>query len=307
MVEPTTVMVAEADPGVRNLTSRVLRRWGLYEVMEADDGEQALGLIRPELEVAVVEWALPGADGATLCRRLKSGVELGRRYVIVVFGTDDNEQIMQALEAGADDYALKPVDPDDLLERVVAGQSALRSARLGQEGDRPAAMPPHRDPLTGLFTRDYFDGRLEEELERARSNRHPLALTLVDLDAFRRVNEIHRRQVGDEMLGEIGRMIGEQTRRTTDVPARYGDDEFAVIAPNTNMEGARGLAERLRRLALHVRVRAQDELVAVTASVGFAIFGRRLWRESDPGPALVEAAEHRLYQARLRGGNCVAG
>lgn len=307
MIEPTTVMIAQADVGSRNLTSRVLRRWGLYEVVEASDGEQALALLRPELEVAVLDWALPGADAVELCRLLRGGVGAGHRYVIAILGASAHDQVMRALEAGADDYALKPVDPDDLLERVVAGQTALKRARSGPDPNPPAETPPHRDPLTGLFTRDYFDGRLEEELERARNNRQPLALTLVDIDGIERLNEAHGPAVGQQILQDIGAMIREQTRSTTDVAARFGAARFGIIAPNTNIDGARGLGERMRRLALHVRVRAQQGLVAVTASVGFAIFGRRLWGERDPGPALIQAAQHRLYQAGLHGGNCVAG
>ncbi len=306
-MQRTTVMVAQADGVSRRLASRTLRRWGPYEVVEAEHGDEALQLVTTEVEIAVVDCTLPGAGGLELCQRVKSDEGAERRYVIMAFTATENDQVLPALEAGADDYLIRPVDPDDLLERVTAGERALHPGRWAGNADRHGWAVSHRDSLTGLVSNVYFRRALREEVTRARRQRQPLALTVIDLDDLKRINETCGRAVGDELLRQIGKMIADEVRLGTDMPARCGGDVFAVSSPNTNMAGAKALAERLRKAVLEVRVLTEREYVAVTASAGIAIFGRRRWGDDNPAAALFEAVQHRLYQAKLRGGNCVAG
>jgi len=226
--------------------------------------------------------------------------------VIVTFPTVEDDEILDALAAGADDYTIEPVNPDDLLERVVVGQRALKLAPWASDDDSDVQARPYRDALTGLATRDCFLKRLREELRRARRERAPLAIAMIDLDGFRRVNEVYGRSVGDEILRQLGKMLADGVRQGTDLAARYGGEEFAVIVPNTNMIGAKAMADRLRKEALLIRVCTERGCVAVAASVGVAVFGRRFWGLDDPVGALIEAAQRRLYQAKLQGGNCMA-
>jgi two-component system cell cycle response regulator len=279
------------------------------------------------VQVVVVDWVLPSMDGLRLCRQLKSAELPGYRYCIVVTGKVGREGIVRALEAGADDYMVKPLDHDELMARIRAGERIVELERTLAEARSKAREEADRDSLTGLFNRRHFDRRLKAELRRARRGRARVALLMMDLDHFKQVNDLYGHSVGDEVLRQVGRVIASEVRRDVDVPARYGGEEFAVIAPEqkslpgptggpgkefavmapeTNLFGARSLGERIRTRVAELRVPAGDQFVSVTLSVGIAVFDPRQPWEGDAACRLVEAADRRLYQAKQSGRNRVA-
>lgn len=155
-----------------------------------------------------------------------------------------------------------------------------------------------RDPLTQLFNRRYLMQRLETELARVRRG-SPLAVLMIDLDKFKRVNDEQGHQMGDEILVAIAAALAEATREV-DVPGRYGGDEFVVLLPDTEPSAARQVAERLVKFVHAVGVRYDAE-VPVTASVGLA-----LARADDEARALVQRADKHAYKAKQAGGDRVS-
>jgi len=305
MTEQTTVMIVEDDPVSREVVAHLLRRRE-YQVVETADGREALELLSPEVKIVVAEWMMPNLDGLELCRRLKSPDLAGYRYVIMVTSKAEKEDIVEALEAGADDYIIKPVDHDELLARIRAGERIVQLERALADAWEKAQGEAERDSLTGLYNRRHFDERLAGELRRAERERSRVALLMLDLDHFKHINDTYGHAVGDEVLRHVAQIIAHEVRVGTDVPARYGGEEFAVIAPGTNLLGAESLAERIRTRVAELRVPAGDQLVSVTLSVGVAVFDPRATTRDEPVRALVEAADQRLYQAKHAGRNRVA-
>ena len=305
MTEQTTVMIVEDDPVSREVVAHLLRRRE-YQVVETADGREALELLSPEVKMVVAEWMMPNLDGLELCRRLKSPDLAGYRYVIMVTSKAEKEDIVEALEAGADDYIIKPVDHDELLARIRAGERIVQLERALADAWEKAQGEAERDSLTGLYNRRHFDERLAGELRRAERERSRVALLMLDLDHFKHINDTYGHAVGDEVLRHVAKIIAREVRVGTDVPARYGGEEFAVIAPGTNLLGAESLAERIRTRVAELRVPVGDQLVSVTVSVGVAVFDPRVTTRDEPVRALVEAADQRLYQAKHAGRNRVA-
>jgi len=301
----TTVMVVEDDPISRDIVTHLLTRRG-YRVVAVDEAAQALELISPEIGVVVLDWMMPELDGLEICRRLKSDGLPGYHYVIMMTAKTEKDDIVQALEAGADDYMKKPVDHDELLARIKAGERIVRMERSLSDAYEVARDEAHRDQLTGLFNRRYFDEALAETVRRARRQCTSVALLMMDLDRFKEINDRHGHTVGDEVLRQVAKVVAQEARAGKDMPARYGGDEVAVIAPDTNMLGAESLAERIRTRVAELRVPAGDALVPVTFSVGVAVFDGRAPGPEGAARTLLEAADQRLYQAKHAGRNRVA-
>lgn len=301
MAERATVLLAEDDPDSRRIMAHLLERSN-YEVLIARDGAEALGLVDSRVQIALIDWMMPGVDGVEVCRRLKAATG-GSAYVIMVTAKTEKADIVHALDAGADDYMTKPVDHGELLARVRAAERVAARERDLARACSEARSEAERDALTGLCTRRVFDQALAEVTAPPRSG--PLSLLMIDLDHFKRVNDTHGHQVGDEVLREVARAVMGAVRADIDVAARYGGEEFAVIAVGVDAEGAEALAERIRRRVARARVLTGKCVVSVTVSIGVATPGTS-GDEADGAAALVARADRRLYEAKRGGRNQVA-
>ena len=169
---------------------------------------------------------------------------------------------------------------------------------LGRQADRLAALSA-TDPLTGLANRRALKRYLTDEFRRAFRYRNPLSLLLVDVDHLKQVNDEYGHAMGDRVLRTVARAIADSLRQS-DVGARWGGDEFAIVAPNTNADAARHSAERL--LARVMDVSRKDHDLSVTVSVGISTY-----EPDNPEhlelDSLVRAADHALYRAKESGRN----
>jgi diguanylate cyclase (GGDEF)-like protein/PAS domain S-box-containing protein len=185
------------------------------------------------------------------------------------------------------------------LEVLVAERTAALLA-ANRRLERLAAT----DALTGLANRRRFDEGLETEVARARRASVPLALILCDIDCFKQYNDGYGHPAGDVCLQQVARALRDVFRRALDVVARYGGEEFAIIVPESTLEHAVALAERLRARVWHLAIAHERSLVAdrITVSVGVASLAEARQRS---GRSLVEAADRALYRAKAGGRNRV--
>ncbi len=172
----------------------------------------------------------------------------------------------------------------------------LRRARLYRAVQELAVT----DSLTGTATRRYATERIDEEVARARAYKLSLVFMMIDIDDFKQCNDTHGHLVGDFILCEVARRVRREIREV-DMIGRYGGEEFMVLASQTGREGAEILAERMRRGVAEQPVRAYDETVQMSISVGVALFPQ----DADSAQALIEAADEALYAAKAAGKNCV--
>jgi diguanylate cyclase (GGDEF)-like protein len=286
------VLVVDDSQEVVKLLAAALGQQG-YEVSVARDGCEALAMAAADRpDVILLDITLPGMDGIKVCRRLKADDELRMVPIIFVTANDREADMVDGLDAGGDDYVVKPFNSHVLAARI---RAALRIKRL----EDLLVEQSQIDPLTGLRNRRALMERLEHEWAHVQRHGRRLALVMVDVDHFKSVNDCYGHFAGDRLLQEISRTIAEECRKT-DLPARYGGEEFAIIVPDEAAAGAVHLAERCRRKIEAIRFPLFAETLTATASFGVA--------DAAGLPslqALLGRADAALYAAKRAGRNTV--
>ena len=298
------VLLVDDEPVQRMLVGRMLSRAN-YEVVTAEDGAQALELVsRGDISLLITDWEMPKMDGLSLCRELRSRGLDHYVYAIVVTSRDAVEHVVMGLQAGADDYLVKPVMEPELLARLNTGKRLIQMERSLRIANAENMRLSITDALTGVFNRRYLMDQLQRELERAQRYKHPLSLMLCDVDHFKRINDTYGHQAGDDVLVDFAQSL-RGALRDTDWIARYGGEEFVVVLPETGVQGAHKVAERCRvSLMAQPRRMAGDE-VTITAS-----FGVTGW-EPHMGvdivlDKLIAAADAGVYASKSCGRNQVS-
>ena len=286
-----TILVAEDNPDQMEIITTMLSK-SRYRVVSAEDGEQAMEQLgREEIDIALLDIMMPKMTGLEVCQRIREDPQLKNMYVIFLTALAGGEERVKGLEMGANDYITKPFYLPELLARISVGE---RVTRERQEMERQASY----DPLTGLHNRRSFEERLPGEFERAKRYHRPLALLMLDVDDFKRVNDTYGHDWGDAVLKEVGRVLRERTRKS-DVTARYGGEEFVVILPEIDAEGARQAAEKIHQEIKSVTFSPDSRApFSVTVSVGVACTASH---DYPDGQAAVKDADVALYRAKRSG------
>lgn len=293
------VLIVQAKDAERLLQRTLFADAGLL-VVEARSGAEALECLasaRPDL--VVLDRALPDLDGLELLPRLKSD-ELDFVPVLVATRASDIAERVHGLQLGADDYLPLPCDPAELLARA----RALLRTRQAHERVRKLQVALEQmvisDPLTALHNRRSLMDRLTQEMQRADRHGEPLAVTMIDLDGFKAVNDRFGHLMGDRVLRAVGGAIARSVR-LSDVAARYGGDEFAVLLPQTPPEGAMRVCERMLRTIAGLTVEdTTGGSCNVTASLGLAYYPAE---GIETPEQLVHSADGALYGAKRAGKN----
>ena len=293
------VLVVDDDPIARRLVEASLRKAG-YQPVVAIDGVDALRILEePDSpRLIVLDWLMPRLDGLGVCRAIRTGPQEPYLYVLLLTGKDRHEEVVEGLDAGADDYVTKPCNLFELRARLRAGERILElQDQLVEAREQLRDLATH-DPLTGVLSRAALLDTLQRESARSSRERDGVAVIMVDVDNFKAINDTHGHMVGDAVLREIARRMRAAVR-TYDSIGRYGGEEFVVVAPGCGVAIAGELAERLRLSVCSGEIMGADTALAMTVSLGVA--------SSADGAAdlLLRAADRALYQAKANGRNCV--
>jgi two-component system chemotaxis response regulator CheY len=247
------VLIADDDPVQRWLLRENLSQSG-YEVIETANGQAAWDVLQDgTAQVVVTNWMMPGIDGLDLIRQIRAACLERYIYVILLTARDTKIDIVDGLEAGADDYLVKPFDPNELLARVAISKRILQlEASLREARDHERMLARH-DSLTGLFNRRAIYEHAEAELARAERESGPISLILLDIDHFKEVNDYHGHLIGDQTLYLIAATIS-RNKRPFDWFGRWGGEEFLMVLPNTTLKEACQVAERIRNSVGEVKL-----------------------------------------------------
>ena len=263
-----------------------------FELEEATSYESGLKkLLSGKYAACLLDYRLDDRDGLTLLREARIA---GCHTPVIFLTADENEDVdIAAMEAGAVDYLVKGTLTPRLLER------SLRYALKLAETLSQLRQLAQRDELTGLQNRREFQRILEEEWDRSVRFKRPFTLVMVDIDHFKKINDTHGHQVGDEVLRHVASLLAGQVRNVDRV-ARYGGEEFAVMMIETDRKSAIEGMQRLGVLLAETPcVTAKDLTIDVTLSAGIATSLEDATSASD----LVAAADKALYAAKTGGRN----
>ena len=311
---PFKVLVVEDNPGQLEFLTDFLTSAG-HAILTAVDGNQALAIFNEQSpRIVISDWKMPGIDGLELCRRIRATQSGKYVHFIMLTIQTDKVNVAEAFEAGVDDYVSKPFDRNELLGRLRAG---LRSAWLHDELARKneeswqinnqlarlnesLQKAATTDELTGLPNRRMAMAHLEEQIALADRYAGPLAISIVDIDRFKSINDTFGHDAGDLVLREVAAHL-QANVRPTDGVGRIGGEEFLLIFPAQTAQEAAICAERCRVAVASHRFTFGEQKVGVTISAGVA--ARRT--QSIERSELLKEADRALYAAKRSGRNAV--
>ena len=270
------VLVADDEESVREPVVAMLEQLG-FKVDSAANSEEVLEMLtKKPYTFLLTDIRMPGIDGLELIKRSKkSHPEI---CAIAMTGYSREFNYVEVINAGATDFVNKPFGIEELEAKI---KRAIIERNIRQELQRLSIT----DSLTGLYNQRHFYARLNEEIARAKRQKHNLALILLDLDDFKRYNDNYGHLAGDELLQKVGKVMNRNVREGVDSGFRYGGDEFAVVLIDANELVAKMMSDRIEK--------GIEEECGITASTGTVIFTDNLTAEM-----LVEEADRRLYGSK---------
>jgi two-component system cell cycle response regulator len=296
------ILIVDDDEDYLHLLRMILERQG-HMIDEAASGLQAWNHLQTEaISFVITDWMLPELDGVELIRRIRKANFPYYTYLILLTAKKALNDIVDGLEAGADDYLTKPFDISEFKARIGIGERILNlEARLRESLQQLASLASH-DSLTGLLNRRALYEVIEKEQARTRNAGIPLSVVMIDLDHFKLINDQYGHLVGDEALCQVAKTIMER-KRSSDHAGRWGGEEFLLVLPGANVQEAGYVAERMRIAISLLAIPLKDgRVVSVRASLGVAgtIPGEEFSLER-----LVEGADKALYMAKAAGRDLV--
>ena len=304
----------------RVLLRDILKENGYENVIMAASAKEAIDYLTTcqkhssfryeNVNLILMDGIMPDIEGIEACRMIRKLEGMHDVPIIMVTGKTDINTLQQAFDAGANDYLTKPFNKFELIARV---RSALnlkyeidklkaREAEL-EELNKILQELSSIDGLTGVANRRRFDEVLDIEIKRAKRNKTPLSIVMIDIDFFKEYNDTYGHLQGDECLKNIANTLNETVKRSEDLVARYGGEEFVLILPNTDINGAKYVAEQARIAVEELKI---DHLRSstsnnVTISLGVATISEATKTKSE----ILKAADIALYEAKANGRNRV--
>ena len=292
------IVIVEDDPVQRRLLHKRLEKDD-HEVEAFTNGAEAWAALQDRpCRMVISDWMMPELDGVALIRHIRGAQFPRYTYVILLTAREGTEDLVHAVEAGADDYVRKPVDFRELRARMDIGQRILRlEDDLRQKNAELEKLVSH-DPLTGLNNRRAIMEHAEAEIQRALRRGGPVSLAMLDVDDIKSINDENGHPGGDDVLRALAEILVASVR-PYDWVGRWGGEEFLLILPGVHGEWARRNVEG-RAIPLRNGHTVKTELSAGVASLSLA---------STDLDALLKAADDTLYRAKRAGRNrvCLAG
>lgn len=289
------VLIAEDDLISCKALEKNIKEWG-YKVVVARNGEEAWQIAKKDkIHLAILDWMMPGMNGVELSRKIRQEYQDKKSkyvYIILLTGRDKQDDIIQGLSTGADDYMTKPFSFQELKVRLQNGE---RIIKLEEERIELASY----DSLTKIWNHNKILEFFYEGLERGRRENQPTGIIMADIDNFKQINDSYGHMVGDSVLLEVANRLKKPLRKYDKV-GRYGGDEMLVVIPNCNEVNVKQIGERLCLSVSQEEVHTEAGNLKVTISLGCASSETF---PNAPGKYLVQASDKALYLAKKEGRN----
>ena len=307
------VLLADDDPTTLRLVGRALQKMG-HEVVTATDGSEAGEKFLSEwFPVVITDWEMPGLNGIEFCRLIRNAKLPVYTYIIFLTSRHEKRYLIQALDAGADDFISKPFDIQEMQVRVRAAERIVRLERELRDVNKDLRSMNERllymsrlDPLMEIGNRLDFEEKVAAFHERAVARGLPYAIVMCDVDHFKRFNDCYGHQSGDDILRKVASAV-RGTLRGEDAAFRYGGEEILLYLHGQDLSGAAAAAERVRRSVAdrEFSIGESDETVRVTISCGVALYPLGDIPGGGAWASIVEQADRALYEAKDKGRNRV--
>lgn len=295
MTKKAQVLVVDDDRSNINILGAMLADH--YEIIVALNGEQAIQLIESntQIDLILLDIQMPGIDGFEVCQKIKSNPELKDIPIIFITANRNEEDERKGLMLGAVDYITKP------FSQPIVDLRVKNHLELKRQRDLLAHLSKH-DGLTGISNRGKFDEFIQNEWQHGLRDKTCLSLILIDIDFFKKFNDCYGHTAGDECLRKVAQTIRNSLERAVDLATRYGGEEFACVLPNTDISGARHVAELIRNNICHLQIPHKESSVELFVTVSLGISSVMPDESSSP-LLLIQTADKMLYKAKEQGRN----
>lgn len=310
LFKPKECLILIVDDVINNirLLDKILDGIG-YNTVFATSGKQALEVIEnktTQIDLILLDLMMPEMDGIEVCNIIKSNPMYQDIPIIFITADDSAESFATAFKTGAIDYIKKPFQKTELLLRV-ENQLKLNKAYAGLRKSNDELLEAYAllerlvtiDPLTGLRNYRFLVEFGDIQLKLAQRYHSSFSIMMIDLDYFKKINAIYGHPLGDEVLKNIAKIL-KDSLRNVDHLGRFGGDEFVIILPNTNLENAVIVAERVRGKIANFVHSIEEQIIQTTVSIGIASYGDQ---DNDVNQ-IIERANQALYKAKSSGRNC---
>lgn len=297
------VLLVEDSATLRHSMSAYIEHAG-HEVLCARDGETALQIVESSpVDIIFMDIQMPGLDGFETTRLIREG--LGDYWVPIIFITGDEtaESYTAGIDAGGDDYLIKPVSEAIVRAKIRAMERIVDMRNQLTTLNKELTVVSQKDVLTSLYNRRTFDEKASEQWRISTRNREPLSLLIVDIDHFKLYNDTYGHPAGDECIVKVAEVLKACMSRPGDILARFGGEEFVALLPNTPERGAQHIADEISHTLHELNIRHRTSLSSdrVSLSIGGSVINY------TTGTSLAEQikyADQALYQSKNRGRNC---
>lgn len=298
-----SVLVIDNSSTIRHKIINTLKETSPFmSYFETSSGIEALDIIQnSSIDVIVSGLHLYELSGTELLRRLQLNDELCDIPVVILTSDNNTQTKINLLEQGASDYIVLPIDNGELVARIKVQLKMKTMQDNLKRSNRLLLNLSSTDPLTRLYNRRMLMQTLEREFDRHMRSGKTLSLLMLDIDHFKLVNDTYGHINGDAVLVSLAKVLKEYLR-PYDVATRFGGEEFALVLPNTDINGARDVAERLRLAANAIDFSGEIRNMKITVSIGIACFPSTQANDIDQ---LLKHADQALYQAKAQGRNQV--
>ncbi|SNB47668.1 diguanylate cyclase [Geobacter sp. DSM 9736] len=296
-----SILIIDDTDAVREQIEQTLSNVSLFaRYHHATDGIEGFKtLLRVPVDLILCDLEMPRMDGFKFLSMLRTRDELRDIPVIMLTGREDRELKIRGLEQGASDYVTKPFDPGELVARVKVQMKIKSLQDELKKSNELLKELSNTDPLTRLYNRRYLMEALEREFQRSSRKQGPLSLVLLDIDHFKKINDTYGHQEGDVVLAAVAEMAQAGLRRY-DIAARYGGEEFILLLPETPLQEAIAVADRLRESIQEMEFPPPLENLTVTISLGVSTYPSQ---RIDCIDSLIRQADEALYRAKQNGRN----
>lgn len=273
-----------------------------YDVVVSLSAKRALEIVEElHVDLILLDILMPDINGYDVCRVLKTNEKTKNIPVIFITANTDEESIDLAYQVGGIDYITKPFKALELLARVKTQFNMQKLIEDIEESHKELQLLASQDHMTKLYNRRYFADVSVNILDLAKRNSKVFSLLMLDIDKFKKINDTYGHHVGDEVIIALANIL-KSSNRKSDIACRFGGEEFLILLPETNMDGALVIAEKIRKLVEDLSVEVEDQTISFTVSIGVAEIN--LEHENDLEP-LIQRADAGLYKAKEGGRNRV--
>ncbi|MGA1870773.1 MAG: diguanylate cyclase [bacterium] len=296
------ILIVEDSTVERRILEKKLKNCG-YNVVAASNGEEALKILKKNFfPIIITDWMMPKVDGVELCTRIRKKNLPSYTFIILLTSKTQKNDIIMGLDAGADDYLTKPVNVQELTARLRSGMRILELEKKLSGALKKIKIMAITDELTGSYNRRYLIKSLNKEIGRCKRYKRHFSIAMFDIDHFKKINDIYGHHIGDNALREIARTIETVIRSDLDWLARYGGEEFVMVFPETDLNGAQKVIERIQGTLASLTIPQAPKDLKITVSFGITAYNplennnKNLFAQD-----IIKAADQYLYRAKKEG------